>query len=582
MDCSKDKYMDDFKLKTNKLISLIYDTALEPGLWPELLEQFVAFVLEDQQKIEGSLQQGSEHPALHILLEHLQRSIRITKQCSLSDENTLLEQTLFQQLPFPMLILSPSGQVLQKNKHAVRFLSNKNLLSIRKGKVCLEKKSLQNKFEQRLIKLTQPSQQHTGYSMRLRDNYQSLPVSIRLSRISDQCQLKGNILLLFASDETEQLSDFTAIAEHFLLTPAEVRLLEKLVSTKTLQQIAKAHQVSIHTVRSQLKSIFKKTNCRRQSELIKLIINSFALPSVNESSSLLAQQRLNAPCYHKTITLRDKRQLGFADLGSRNGLPVIMLHSSTGSRLQQHPDESILFDNNIRLITPDRPGFGLSDPNPLLSLLNYGDDLLELAQQLNLERFVLLGYCGGAPYALAATSTLAERVIHTVLISPVTPYNAIDLFHSIKSSNQLLAKIALNCPAALQPLLTLMARNLLLEPERYFDQVYPHCESDAAALSELEVTDNILLAFRETMRQGSAAFGQDLHLLSQDWGLDFSTLSQPISIWHGALDSHVSIDLVKQLESALANAKLHEVRGKGHILIYYHWQEILQSIKHYQ
>lgn len=581
--------MADVDPLINKLISQIYDTALEPALWPELLEKLVDALPLTQQKLTGAEQAIAspylldQHPTMQILLAHLQRSVVMSEQLKLNDEKYHLERTLFEQLPLPMLILSPSGQLLQKNQHATKFLNSDDLVLIRDKKLCLDNNLLQRQFEKILSKLTQASQQNAEYSMRLRDNYRSAPVSINLSRISDQYQLKGNILLLVASYDPKQLPDLATIAKHFSLTPAEVRLLEKLISTKTLHQIASLHQVSIHTVRSQLKSIFRKTECRRQSELIKLIMNSPALPSANISQPLLAQYQLNAPCYHKTITLRDGRQLGYADLGARSGLPVIMLHPSTGSRLQQHPDESILFASKIRLITPDRPGFGLSDPTPNLSLLSYADDLRELADQLKLQKFVLAGYCGGAPYALACASRLAARVLHTILISPVSPYQAINLFHGVKSSNKLLAKLALNFPSALQPLLNLMARSLLIEPERYFDQVYQHlCEGDAAALSEPEVTDNILLALREAMRQGTAAFSNDLLLLSQEWGIDFKAISQPISIWHGSLDRHVPINLVRQLQGALGNATLHEIEGQGHLLIYYRWREILQSVKAHQ
>lgn len=571
--------MEEFHFKLNKLITLIYDTALDPALWPMLLEQFSDVVLESLP-LRTPQTRLDNHPVMDVLLEHLQRGVDMSEKLTMKDDNTHFEQTIFQQLPLPMLVLSPSGELLQKNQYATTFINKKKLLTIQEGKLFLQNKTLQSQFEQMLDKINQTDQTQPQYSMRLRDNNQNLPVSINLSRISDQYELKGNILLLIASYELEQLPDLITIGEHFRLTPAELRVVEKLISSNTLHEIALQHQVSIHTVRTQLKSIFKKTNCRRQSELIKLIMNLPALPALNARQSLSAQTYYNAPCYHKKIILNDQRQLGYADLGASNGTPVIMLHPSTGSRLQQHPDENILFDSKVRVIAPDRPGFGLSDHNPHMSLANYGEDLRELVSQLNIKKFILVGYCGGAPYALMAAAQLGNLVTHTVLISPVTPYRMIDLFHGVKSSNKLLARIALNCPSALHPLLNLMARNLLNEPDKYFDQIYPHlCESDAAALSEPEVTDNILLSLREAMRQGTAAFTNDLRLLSQDWHTDLSSISQKISIWHGTLDQHVPIDLVRELQGLLSNSELYEVEDQGHLLIYYRWQEILEHAK---
>lgn len=570
--------MTDFHPNLNSLISQIYDTALEPALWPKLLEQLIEAITTEKKRDLSAKQAAIEQQS--VLLNHLQRSVKMSEHLQGEDEQCYFERMLLQQLPFPILVVSTDGKLLQKNQHAQTFLAGKNLLSIQNERLCMASHARQKEFNLLLAKLAKPNPQQTQYSMRLSDKYKSTPATLNMSLISDQYQLKGNILVLIASYDPAQRPDLVSITAHFSLTPAEARLLEKLVSTKTLHQIADEHQVSIHTVRCQLKSVLKKTGCHRQSELIKLIINAPLMPDISQHPPLLALSNLSAPCYHHRITLRDGRQLGYADVGLRSGLPLLFLHPTTGSRLQQHPDQTILFENKMRLITPDRPGFGLSDSKPDLTLLNYADDLYELIEQLNIDQLVLVAYCGGAPYALASAVKLKNRVLHTVLISPVSPYQEINLFYGVKSSNKLLAKLALNFPNAIHPLLTLMARSLLTDPARYFDQVYDHlCESDAAALSEPEVTDNILLALREAMRQGTQAFSHDLHLISNAWGIDFSSVTQPISIWHGTADQHVPINLVRQLHHSLGNASLHEITDHGHLMIYYFWRDILNAIK---
>lgn len=578
--------MNSCNIKTDQLISLIYDSALDPSLWPTLLDQ----LLEEITRVQAELTESNRQlphvlacvdnvPLMQTLLGHIKRSLSMGEQLKLKDEKSYLEEILFKQLPLPMLIISPSGEVLQSNMHADTFISNDNVISIRDHKLCLNKHSLQKKFDQILVKLAQPHLQDIEFNLRLEGHFDNAPISINLSRISDQYQFKGNILFLIASYDPDKSHDFLTIAEHFSLTPAEVRLLKKLVSAKTLKQIANMHQVSIHTVRSQLKSIFKKTGCSRQSELIKLIMNSPTLPAINISQQCLAKNHVNAPCYHNMMTLKDNRQLGYADIGLRSGLPIIMLHPSTGCRLQHPNDENILFDNKMRLILPDRPGFGLSDPNINQPLQSYADDIRELADQLQLNKFVLLGYCGGAPYALACSAKLADRVLHTLLISPISPYQAIDLFHRVKSTNKLLDRLALSFPSALQPILNLMARSLLMQPESYFDRVLHLSEGDQIGLPEPAVTDNILLALREALRQGTSAICHELFLFSGHWGIDFKAISNPISIWHGGADKHVSIDLVRKLQAELPNVTLNEVEHHGHLLIYYRWKDILESIK---
>jgi len=566
--------MEEFHPIFNKLVNQIYDTALEPRLWPQLIDQLINTTRKYEQR-KGVNKAALAHQQ-DMLLEHLLRSVEISEQLKISEDKSYFEKVLLQQLPFPILVLSSQGKVLQKNQHADKFINTSALITIKNATLCMDNKLLQSQFEQILIQLTKPNQIHAQHCIPLSNKNENIPISLNLSVISDQYQLKGNILVQIASNDPDQLPDIRIIAEHFSLTPTEAKLVNKLISNKTLQQIADDRQVSIHTVRYQLKSVLKKTGCHRQSELIKLIANSPLLPSNNIHLPLLAQRHLHAPCYHQQMTLQDGRLLGYADTGPRSGTPLFLMHPSTGSRLHHHPDETILFENKIRLITPDRPGFGLSDPNPTASILNYADDLCELADNLGLDKFSLTSYGGGAPYALACSVTLSQRVLQTILISPVSPFGDKSLF----STNKRLGKLAFHFPSAARPILKFMTRSLLIDPAGYYKQVYGHaCESDVAGFSEPEVTDGILLAMREGMRQGPTALSNDLQLISQDWGIDFSHVTQPITIWHGTLDQHVPIEAVRQLHQALGNASLTEIKEHGHLVIYYCWREILNTIK---
>ncbi len=55
---------------------------------------------------------------------------------------------------------------------------------------------------------------------------------------------------------------------------------------------------------------------------------------------------------------------------------------------------------DIRLIGIDRPGMGRSQFQKRRCLLDWPDDVMELADYLGIERFAVLGVSGGGPYAL--------------------------------------------------------------------------------------------------------------------------------------------------------------------------------------
>jgi DNA-binding CsgD family transcriptional regulator len=69
------------------------------------------------------------------------------------------------------------------------------------------------------------------------------------------------------------------MARLFDLTPAERRILDKLIAGEDLREAAAALQISIHTARTQLKSIFRKTGRRSQGQLLTLAARLATLSS---------------------------------------------------------------------------------------------------------------------------------------------------------------------------------------------------------------------------------------------------------------------------------------------------------------
>ena len=82
---------------------------------------------------------------------------------------------------------------------------------------------------------------------------------------------RGLLLQLF-DPSTHQLPSAERIREIFQLTQAESLVCLMLAEGKTLQEIADKRRSSIHTVREQLRQIFKKTHYKRQSELVAAIL----------------------------------------------------------------------------------------------------------------------------------------------------------------------------------------------------------------------------------------------------------------------------------------------------------------------
>ncbi len=66
------------------------------------------------------------------------------------------------------------------------------------------------------------------------------------------------------------------VAQLFGLTPAEAALATLLAQGFDIDEAAETLGIRRNTARSQLQSIFTKTNAKRQSELVRLILSSVA------------------------------------------------------------------------------------------------------------------------------------------------------------------------------------------------------------------------------------------------------------------------------------------------------------------
>ena len=69
------------------------------------------------------------------------------------------------------------------------------------------------------------------------------------------------------------------------------------------------------------------------------------------------------------VELDDGRKLGYSEFGDLNGFPVINNHGGCLCRLDIEPADDISKELGIRIISPDRPGIGLSDPKADRGLL---------------------------------------------------------------------------------------------------------------------------------------------------------------------------------------------------------------------
>jgi len=76
------------------------------------------------------------------------------------------------------------------------------------------------------------------------------------------------------ADEGRGIPQADFLEDRFDLTPAEARLVIHLVAGASLRSCAKAAGIQYETVRSYLKSAFRKTGTHRQAELVLTVFHA--------------------------------------------------------------------------------------------------------------------------------------------------------------------------------------------------------------------------------------------------------------------------------------------------------------------
>src|SRR5437764_8999533 len=115
------------------------------------------------------------------------------------------------------------------------------------------------------------------------------------------------------------------------------------------------------------------------------------------------------------LTVAPGRQIAVDETGDPRGYPVFFFHGWPASRLQGAGFSVEAPELGLRILAPDRPGIGLSTPQPGRRLLDWPPVVREIARQLGFARFSVMAVSGGGPYALATAFALPECVEATVV-----------------------------------------------------------------------------------------------------------------------------------------------------------------------
>lgn len=279
--------------------------------------------------------------------------------------------------------------------------------------------------------------------------------------------------------------------------------------------------------------------------------------------------------YDRQLTLGSGRTIGFADLGDPSGKPIIYNHGGLSCRLDITWAHDLLVQNNLRVIALDRPGIGLSDQHANRRLIDWPDDVCEVADQLGLDKFGMAGWSCGGPSALVCAWKIPDRLTGVAAIASTPPLEDSKKVSELFCwADRFLCRTAQSAPWIGQTAVSLATINTR---EGFKQELMKevNSEPDRKVIEKMSLEDATDFFF-ESVRNGPQGVVDDYRVIVDPWEFELKDIRYPVHLFHGDEDGFLPRPHLVFLNESIPGSKLHTFQRRGHFLLH---NEIVQILK---
>lgn len=262
----------------------------------------------------------------------------------------------------------------------------------------------------------------------------------------------------------------------------------------------------------------------------------------------------------QTVRLPDGRQLSYGEVGDSDGDPVVAFHGVPSGRLGAAALAATAHDQGVRLLAPERPGVGGSDPDPDRTLTDWPADVTALLDALDVDAAPVFGISGGGPYALACGAVAPDRFPRIAVCCGVGPMAA------IRRRDRLLFQAARYTPRVVGTFLRLEELSGRYAPERTLVRRAATSAPRDHDIWHGEVGQLLVASVSAAFQHhGADAFVRDIQLYASDWEFDLEAIDVPVGLWYGRADQIIPLAMGQYLFEAIPSAEAHFYPDLGHV-----------------
>ncbi|MFC7140180.1 alpha/beta fold hydrolase [Halosimplex aquaticum] len=245
----------------------------------------------------------------------------------------------------------------------------------------------------------------------------------------------------------------------------------------------------------------------------------------------------------------EERRLSYAEYGDPSGEPVVVLHGTPGSRLLGALFDEDARDRCVRVLAPDRPGFGRSADWSGRRPIDAGAWFEALLADADVSTAPVAAFSGGSADGLALAATRGDLVDRLDLVSGAVPPS---IARGTPRLQRTLGRVAVRTPrllgAALRGQTSIAARG---SPSTVVGQYTDEPGEIRASTAELVRRDFVESCTRS--RNGAVT---ELSWVVEGWGFDVRDVDCPVTLWHGDRDANVPVADASRLRDRLSNGQL--------------------------
>ena len=211
-----------------------------------------------------------------LLIPHLRRAVTISNALeAVTIEKARLADTL-DALSLGVVLADEGSRILHANRSAENMMRNGGPVRDGGGRLHAQNEAANAEINDAIRFATRNESEigKTGLAVRLTHENAAPVIAhvLPLARGDVRTRLDPTaVAAVFINSAGEDQGRVGAVASRFSLTPAETRVLTRVLSGKNVSEAAHDLGVASSTVRTHLDNIFEKTGVARQADLIKLV-----------------------------------------------------------------------------------------------------------------------------------------------------------------------------------------------------------------------------------------------------------------------------------------------------------------------